>query len=66
MSTFPMSYKEIIKKSQLKHDEIAALLHLSKKRWQSLWYGHGRMDNSEFRNIKGLIEQLDHKEIVND
>jgi hypothetical protein len=58
MRQFPIPFKEVLKKSKLTHDQIAERLKLSKHRWQNIFYGLGRMDEKEFKDVKNLVEQL--------
>ena len=58
MTQFPQLFKEIIKNSNLTHENIATRLKLSKRRWASIYYGQSKMDNMEFKIIKNLVKTL--------
>lgn len=58
MSTFPKPYKEAIEASGLTHEQIAHSLKLSKRRFDSIIYGKGKMDNREFKDIKAFVESM--------
>jgi hypothetical protein len=58
MATFPQPFKEAIIKSQMSHAQIASLLNLKKRRWQSIFYGKAKMDSKEFKDIKTIVEKI--------
>ena len=60
-TTFPKKYFDIIHNSQISLIEIAHKLKISERRFKSLLYSQGKMDNVEFRSIKKFVESIEEE-----
>ncbi len=60
-ATFPKHYRNVLKKSGLKYWKIAEMLGISLQRFTNILSDttSTQMDNTEFRNVKKLVQSLE-------